>query len=157
MKKIISLLLAVIMLFSFTSCIHKDNAELIIGGIDRMINIFSLSQLTSDSSLIGKRYYRDRNRCTGSYSASCLSESGRDVIFGGGSARERTVTLKAKILTESGTALIRIRLGSEVKEYKVDGDGNLEKELDFQGGGNYIMIDYENFTGIVDLTAEYKE
>lgn len=156
MKKIISLLLAVIMLFSFTSCIHKDNAELIIGGIDRMINIFSLSQLTSDRSLIGKRYYRDRNRCTGSYSASCLSGSGRDVI-GGGSAKERTVILKAKILTESGTALIRIRLGSEVKEYKVDGDGNLEKELDFQGGGNYIMIDYDNFTGIVDLTAEYKE
>ncbi len=53
--------------------------------------------------------------------------------------------------------MIRIRLGSEVKEYKVDGDGNLEKELDFQGGGNYIMIDYDNFTGIVDLTAEYKE
>lgn len=157
MKRIISLLLAVIMLFSFTFCIHKDNAELIIGGIDRMINIFSLSQLTSDSSLIGKRYYHDRNRCTGSYSASCLSESGRDVIFGGGSAKERTVILKAKILTESGTALIRIRLGSEVKEYKADADGNLEKELDFQGGGNYIMIDYDNFTGIVDLTAEYKE
>lgn len=156
MKKIISLLLAVIMLFSFTSCIHKDNAELIIGGIDRMINIFSLSQLTSDSSLIGKRYYRDRNRCTGSYSASCLSESGRDVIFGGRSVKEKTVTLKAKILTESGTALLRVRLGSEIKEYKVDGDGSFEKELDFQGGGNYIMIDYDNFTGTVELTSEYK-
>ena len=157
MKKIIAIFLAVMILFSFTSCIHKDNAELIIGGIDRMVNLFSLSQLTSDRSLIGIRYYHDSNRCTGSYSSTCLSESGRDVIFGGGSVKEKTVTLKAKILTESGTALLRVRLGSEVKEYKVDGDGSFEKELDFQGGGNYIMIDYENFTGIVDLTAEYKE
>lgn len=86
----------------------------------------------------------------------CLSESGRDVIFGGGSVKEKTVRLKAKILTESGTALLRVRLGSEVKEYKVDGDGSFEKELDFQGGGNYIMIDYDNFTGTVELTSEYK-
>ena len=34
--------------------------------------------------------------------------------------------------------------------------GNLEKELDFQGGGNYIMIDYDNFTGTVELISEYK-
>ncbi|MGN0550127.1 MAG: hypothetical protein ACI4IM_11075 [Acutalibacteraceae bacterium] len=157
MKKIIALLLAVIILFSFTSCIHKDNAELIIGGIDRMVNLFSLSQLTSDRSLIGIRYYHDSNRCTGSYSSTCLSESGRDVIFGGGSVKEKTVRLKAKILTESGTALLRIRLGSEVKEYKVDSNGNFEKEFDFQGGGNYIMIDYDNFTGTVELISEYKK
>ena len=56
-----------------------------------------------------------------------------------------------------GVTSVAVEADNEVKEYKVDGDGNLEKELDFQGGGNYIMIDYENFTGIVDLTAEYKE
>lgn len=80
---------------------------------------------------------------------------GRDVIFGGASVKERKIKLVANSITDSGNFKIRVRLGSKVEKYTVDGTSGFAKELEFNGGGNYIMIDYENFKGKVELSAEY--
>ena len=44
---------------------------------------------------------------------------------------------------------------TDVKEYSVDENGIIEKTFDFDSGGNYAMIIYNNFTGTVEMTSEY--
>lgn len=77
------------------------------------------------------------------------------MVFGGASVKDRKIKLKVKILTESGAVSLRVRTGSDVKEYSVDENGIIEKTFDFDSGGNYAMIIYNNFTGTVEMTSEY--
>ena len=71
------------------------------------------------------------------------------------SARDKLIKVKAYIKTESGSAVIRLRMNGKVLEYMPDTDGRFEREFDFQNGGNYIMIDFDRFTRTVQMTAEY--
>ena len=71
------------------------------------------------------------------------------------SARGKLIKVKAYIKTESGSAVIRLRMDGKVLEYTPDTDGRFEREFNFQNGGNYIMIDFDRFTGTVQMTAEY--
>ena len=71
------------------------------------------------------------------------------------SARDKLIKVKAYIKTESGSAVIRLRMNGKVLEYTPDTDGRFEREFNFQNGGNYIMIDFDRFTGTVQMTAEY--
>lgn len=71
------------------------------------------------------------------------------------SARDKLIKVKAYIETESGSAVIRLRMNGKVLEYTPDTDGRFEREFNFQNGGNYIMIDFDRFTGTVQMTAEY--
>ena len=71
------------------------------------------------------------------------------------SARDKLKKVKAYIKTESGSAVIRLRMNGKVLEYTPDTDGRFEREFNFGNGGNYIMIDFDRFTGTVQMTAEY--
>ena len=70
-----------------------------------------MSDVTSSAELIGRRKNRNGNWFIGSYTAQCENETGRDTVFGGASARDRRIKVKAHIKTETGSsfALIRAR------------------------------------------------
>ena len=155
MKKYINVLLAIFMIFTFSSC-GLDNIEphKIVEKFDNLTEFISKSQITKDKDLFGKREYSD-DKYVGSYEAKCDKADGRDVIFGGASVKERKVKVYGNIKAEKGSAKVRIRLGDKVNLLDIDENGNFNKELDFDGGGNYIMIDYKDFSGSVTLTSEY--
>lgn len=155
MKKVFAIFVLAVMLLAFVEIARKPSVEQIVDDFDRIVHIVSLSQITRNNKLIGKRDFIEKDSYVGNYSSSCVSEKGRDVIFGGASVKDKKVVVKAKILTENGSATLRIRLGSEVREYKIDNKTPFEQTINLQGGGNYIMIDYDNFTGTVDMTSNY--
>lgn len=113
-------------------------------------------QITDDDDMTGQRNLGDDAYC-GSYLADCNNQTGRDVIFGGASTHERVLYCHGSIQTEAGTAQIRIRLNDEVIILQTDETGNYETELYLKSGGNYIMIDYSDFSGSVEMICEYSE
>lgn len=149
---VIILCIAALSFLSGCSAEWPDNA---VAGWDRLVNNLSKSQITSDDDMIGKRTVTGNDYYTGTYSAVCENAEGRDVVFGGASVYEKKLKVMAKIKTVSGTATVRIRLGSEVEEHVADEEGNLALELELGSGNIYIMIDYASFTGEVNLTCEY--
>jgi len=148
----IILLLAIVLTLPACSGNWKDNA---VDQWDNLTNFLSKSQITKDKDLIGSRTLEDNDYYIGSYSAECENADGRDVVFGGASVYEKKIKVTAKVETQSGSATFRIRLGSEVEEHTAAEDGNLELELELGGGNIYVMIDYEDFTGSVELISEY--
>ena len=114
------------------------------------------SQITEDNDLIGQRDLKDDTYC-GRYVADCNSKTGRDVIFGGASIHERDLLCHGSIQAEAGEANIRIRLNDEVIILQTDETGTFETELNMKSGGNYIMIDYSDFSGSTALFCEYSE
>lgn len=136
---------------SLTGCGENWDKDEILARFDTLTEHLASSQFTEEKDLIGERTWTDDNRYLGSYSAHCQDETGRDVIFGGASIQERKIKLKASAEAESGTATLRVRLGTAVEEHALEGD--LTLELDFPGGGNYVMVDYEDFTGTLTLES----
>ena len=156
MKRLIISILCIVMVLSFAGCSGnwKDNA---VAGWDNLANSLSKSQITKDDDLIGERTLSDDDHYTGSYTAECSNTSGRDVVFGGASVYEKKLKVTAKVETTSGKATFRIRLGSEVEEHTVDEEGNLELVLELESGNIYIMIDYSDFSGSVELFCKHVE
>ncbi len=154
MKRLFALLLCVVMVFALSGCSGnwKDNA---VDQWDNLTNFLSKSQITKDKDLIGSRTLEGDDYYIGSYSAECENADGRDVVFGGASVYEKQLKVTAKVETQSGSATFRIRLGADVEEHTADEDGNLELELELGSGNIYVMIDYEDFTGSVELISEY--
>ena len=155
MKKMLAIFIAAVIILGAVEVVRKPPAQQIVDDFDSIVHVISLTQITRGSKLIGKRDFIDKDTYIGSYSSSCISENGRDVVFGGASVKDRKIKLKVQILTESGAASLRVRTGSDVNEYSVDENGILEKTFDFDSGGNYAMIIYNNFTGTVEMTSEY--
>lgn len=157
MKKALAIIIIAVVTLSIVEVVRKPSAEQIVENFDGIVHFISLSQITKDSKLTGIRKFVDKDTYVGKYSSSCVSEYGRDVIFGGASVKDKKIKLRARILTETGTAILRVRTNSYVKEYPVDKDGNFEQIFSFDSGGNYAMIVYNNFTGTVELTSDYAE
>lgn len=155
MKKLLAIFIAAVIILGAVEVVRKPSAQQIVDDFDSIVHVISLTQITRNSKLIGKRDFIDKDTYIGSYSSSCISENGRDVVFGGASVKDRKIKLKVKILKESGGASIRVRTNSYVEDYSVDENGNFEKTFDFDSGGNYAMIIYNNFTGTVEMTSEY--
>lgn len=149
------LILSLLIVFSFSTCSSNLDTEAVISKFDSFAEQLGRSQITSDEELIGKREYANSDHYTGNYIAKCDNTNGHDVIFGGTSVKERKLKLTVNSKTDSGSFKIQVRLGSELEEYTADENGSFEKKLEFNGGGNYIMIDYENFKGKVELSTEY--
>lgn len=157
MKKLFVCVLTVFLVFSLCACGNwKDNA---VAGWDNLANSLSKSQITKDDDLIGERTLSDDDYYTGSYTAECENTDGRDVVFGGASVYEKKLKVTAKVETTSGKVTFRIRLGSEVEEHTADEEGNLELELDLEleSGNIYIMLDYSEFTGSVEMACKYSD
>ena len=121
-------------------------------GKSTTINIMC-GQLSKDDELIGKRTAED-DLFSGRYTAQVAGETGRDVVFGGSSILTRTIRLDAEIKAEAGTAEIRVRMNDGVIPLIPDVDGKVTTVLHFVSGGNYIMVDYADFTGTIEMTCE---
>ncbi|HJI69261.1 MAG: hypothetical protein UCK97_09580 [Acutalibacteraceae bacterium] len=157
MKRAAAVLLTLALMLSLTACMSRGSMQLKRADryFDDLRGAFKMSDVTNSARLIGKRENNGRDWFTGSYTAQCENETGRDTVFGGASARDKLIKVKAYIKTESGSAVIRLRMNGKVLEYTPDTDGRFEREFNFQNGGNYIMIDFDRFTGTVQMTAEY--
>lgn len=154
LKVIVVALLVAVTALAFFACGRRcSEQQKTLNRIDSIAGNIGRSQITEDDNLIGERHCKDDY--TGYYSARCDAESGRDVIFGGASIKERNLKVYGTVYTQSGTVKIRIRQTDEVKECEVDRELHFETELNLSSGGNYIMIDYDNFQGCVELHSDY--
>lgn len=123
--------------------------------LDGVVEDIGDSQVTDDDDLIGERLLIDNDSYAGEYSAECNHMTGRDVVFGGASIHNRDLFLSGHIETESGKATVRIRRNDEVVELEPEADGHFETTLNLDNGGNYIMVIYEDFSGVVEMNSEY--
>ena len=123
--------------------------------LDGVVENIGDSQITDDDDLIGARLLVDDDSYVGEYTAECSHMTGRDVVFGGASIHNRDLFLSGHIETESGNATVRIRMNSEVIELEPDADGYFETTLKLDNGGNYIMVIYDDFSGVVEMNSEY--
>ena len=157
MKRAAAVLLTLALMLSLTACMSRGSMQLKRADryFDDLRGAFKMSDVTNSARLIGKRENNGRDWFTGSYTAQCENETGRDTVFGGASARDKLIKVKAYIKTESGSAVIRLRMNGRATKFLPDSDGNFEREFDFGSGGNYIMVDFNRFTGTVWMTAEY--
>ena len=142
-------LICLVCTLGLTACgIQKWRAEEWLGFLDGLAGELGASQITADEDLLGERICQG-DAYMGSYLAECDGDTGRDVVFGGGSIESRRLQVSGRILTASGTAVVRIRMNEEVVELTTDENGCFEAELSLKSGGNYIMVDYEGFSGRV--------
>ena len=155
MKKFIAVITALILLSSLSSCNSKNKEpESITDRLDGIVGQIGASQITPDEALLGVRN-NSEDSYTGEYTSECGEQTGRDVVFGGGSVQERIVHIYGRIVQQSGSAKVRIRMNAEADDLEIDENGNFETTLHMTSGGNYIMIDYKNFIGSVELISEY--
>ena len=156
MKHVIIFLLLTSLLLSLNGCkFNYMEPEEMKEFLDGVVEDIGDSQVTDDDNLIGERLLIDNDSYAGEYSAECNHMTGRDVVFGGASIHNRDLFLSGHIETESGNATVRIRMNSEVVELEPDADGHFETTLKLDNGGNYIMVIYDVFSGVVEMNSEY--
>ena len=142
------------MLVLLGGCSSFD-VDRVLANWDGLTEWLGSSQFTREEKLIGLRAWSEE-RYTGCYHAQPEMASGRDVIFGGASIHQRQLKLTVESAVQTGSVTLRIRMGEQVQEYPL-ADGVWELPLTFDGGGNYVMLDYEQFTGSVTLYSERAE
>ena len=157
MKQLITYLLLTGLILGLAGCrLNYMEPEEMQDFLDGVVENIGDSQITDDEDLIGTRTLADSDDSyAGEYTAECESVTGRDVVFGGASIRNRDLFLSGHIETESGKATVRIRMNDEVVELEPDADGHFETALKLDNGGNYIMVIYEDFSGVVEMNSEY--
>lgn len=64
---------------------------------------------------------------------------------------ERILEQEGDYYSGSYNAQAEQMAGREVIYLSPDDNGYFEQELSFESGGNYIMVDYEDFTGNIEL------
>lgn len=154
MKAIAGFLLLLCTVFSLSSCSFRyERPEEVVQWLDSMAAQIGRSQLTEDENLLGERCCHDAY--TGDYQAACSGNTGRDVVFGGASIEPRKLRVYGMVSATSGRAVVRIRQNEQVTELEPQEDGRFETTVSCASGGNYVMVDYENFQGDVELHAEY--
>ena len=157
MKKIITGALLLCMVLSITGCqFNHEKPSDMLEKLEGWAENLGQSHITEEENLIGERILSE-DSYVGRYIADGENETGKDVVFGGASIEKRQLRVYGTITTESGKATIRIRQNWDVTELETDEDGNFETNLSLDNGGNYIMINYEDFTGTIELYSEYEE
>ena len=156
MKKIIAFVLLLCMALSFTGCqFNYEKPSEMLEKFEGWAENLGQSQITEDGDLIGERILSE-DSYAGRYCADGEDETGKDVVFGGASIEKRQLKVYGTITTESGKATVRIRQNWDVTEVETDEDGNFEANLSLDNGGNYIMVNYEDYTGSIELDSEYE-
>lgn len=153
MKKFSAVFLTVALMFLLTACSSQFGSG-IYGWLEKTAAALGRSQITSDSELIGERFV-ETDSFTGEYTAQCRDDSGRDVIFGGGRIRSGQLFVSGRLRIHEGSATVIVRINKEKFEIPLKADGSFSMTLDLQSGGNYVMIDYDDFTGTAELTSFY--
>ena len=104
MKRAAAVLLTLALMLSLTACMSRGSMQLKRADryFDDLRGAFKMSDVTNSARLIGKRENNGKDWFTGSYTAQCENETGRDTVFGGASARDKLIKVKAYIKTECG-------------------------------------------------------
>ena len=158
MKRAIVFLLLTSLLLSLNGCkFNYMEPEEMKEFLDGVVENIGDNQITDDDDLSGARLMVDDDSYVGEYTAESSHMTGRDVVFGGASIHNRALFLSGHIDAESGKATVRIRMNSEVIELEPDADGYFETTLKLDNGGNYIMMIYEDFSGMLKMTCEYMD
>ena len=119
MKRAAAVLLTLALMLSLTACMSRGSMQLKRADryFDDLRGAFKMSDVTNSAKLIGKRENNGKDWFTGSYTAQCENETGRDTVFGGASARDRRIKVKAYIKTETGSAVIRLRMNGRATKF----------------------------------------
>lgn len=112
--------------------------------------------ITDDDKLIGTRTVDADGYFSGEYYAQCYRQTAKESVFGGTSVHSRDVTVKADIKTVSGDVTVRVRKNGDIFEFKTDSNGKLTQSFNFESGGNYVMLVYDDFSGTVNLSVTEK-
>lgn len=157
MKKIGFVIALIFFVSVISGCsFHYESPEEVHQFFDGIAKDIGASQITKEEELIGKRQAGE-DSYTGVYKANCEGSTGKDVIFGGASIDGRKLYVHGLVHSDQGKATIRVRRNWEVTELIPDENGYFETELSMDNGGNYIMVSYEMFEGIVEIVSEYSE
>lgn len=153
MKHIIAIFICLIIMLGavFFQAVETED---LVNGYSNVVELLGKSQLTLTFNLIGERY-DGKDDYTGGYMCNADDVTGRDVTYGGCALKDKKIKLKGKIDTVSGNINICIRYGSEKADITVDENGCFDEELEFDSGSNYIMVQYKDFTGSIDMQTEY--
>lgn len=165
MKKLSVLVFLIVLFFAFhlytEQKFEQDSPMGMMERLEILTGKLGKTQLTDDEDLLGTRTLTEEDDSyVGKYVADCAETTGRDVVFGGASTNAREMVLTGNVTVDAGEATIRIRMNDEVTELEPKEDGSLEMDLPFESGGNYIMVDYDAFSGTVELNctgAAYEE
>lgn len=156
MKKLVCLFLIILVSFGLSACsIQNADPQKILNAYEKFIIACGKTQVTDDNQLIGKRTLT-ADTYVGTYVATCENASGRDVVFGGGSLKQRTIKVTGDINMQSGKVTLSVRLGEKKEVIPIKENGSFNVILDLEGGGNYIMLDYEDFKGTVNIYSSYE-
>lgn len=129
-------------------------AEELYDCLDGIASEIAESQLTEDANLIGQRWVGEDNYA-GTYTSDCTNAIGRDVVFGGASIKERRLRLTGSVQSSDGNAQIRVRMNDEILYVGCSESGAFDQILNFGSGGNFIMVDYDDFTGEIIMDCAY--
>lgn len=156
MKKVIVGILIICVLGALWGCADRNNnsddGNKVMEQLSEWTENLGKKQITKDSDLCGERILeQEGDYYSGSYNAQAEQMTGCEVVFGGAGMEERTIICSGNIDRETGSIKIRVRMNEEVVYISPDENGHFKKEFPFESGGNYIMVDYEDFTGSIEL------
>ena len=162
MKKYMTCILLICMVGVLSGCSEWKDSRLdgkdALGQVEEWSESLGKKQLTKDTDLIGTRTLdQEGDFYNGDYAAIVEDATGRDVGFGGAGIEERMIVYSGKVTVTSGDVKIRVRMNEDVVYITPDENGHFEKEFSFTSGGNYLMVDYEDFTGSIDLRCKEGE
>ncbi len=154
MKKFAAFAVVVVLLIAVSGCrMLEFSKQSILESYDNALSSLGRYCLTEDECLSGSRSFAGDDY-TGSYVAQYHGQSGREVVFGGTSIEERSLRISGRVVVSQGSAELCVRLGTAVVLLEPGQDGCFDSEVRLTGGSNYVVLDYESFTGSVELAVE---
>ena len=153
MKKIV-LALAFVLLGSFMiSGCSKDE---ILNHYNNIVQSAGSIELTGKSSLQGEKE-KGIDDYTGTYTADYANFSGTEYLFGGTSIKReagKELSIDCTLEITEGTAKVFWISGADEAVTLIEATGTYSDTITLPDGGNYIGIEYESFTGSIELNIE---
>ena len=153
MKKIV-LALAFVLLGSFMlSDCSKDE---ILDHYNNIVQSAGAIELTGKSSLEGTKE-KGIDDYTGTYTADYEDFSDTEYLFGGTSVKReagKDLAIDCALEVTEGTAKVFWISGADEAVTLFETTGTYSDTITLPGGGNYIGIECENFTGNIELDIE---
>ena len=148
MKKIVLALTFVLVgSFMLAGC-SKDE---ILNHYNNIVQSAGSIELTGKSSLQGEKE-KGIDDYTGTYTADYANFSGTEYLFGGTSIKRLSIDCTLEV--SEGTAKVFWISGSDEAVTLIETTGTYSDTITLPDGGNYIGIEYESFTGSIELNIE---
>lgn len=151
MKKLLLALAALLLAGSVLPGCSKDQALDVYGAA---VAAFGNVGLDSSLTLKGDREFGE-DKYTGTYTAEYEDYTGEECPFGGTFLEKREqefVTVECVIERESGQAGLTWNCGAAEPVALAQGEGEFTQTVYLAPGSNYFNLEFEGFTGSVDLT-----